>query len=512
MLFRSNIDNSVSSASSHSPPDLQSVIDPSDPSSPVTSLPTIPSTGQLPVLAEKEEPKTSMPHPLIAELSKISHRYNDFQRAFRDCHLALEGLKSSLGPSTSTTSLNRQFNRLTGGKPPELSLTHTSIIPTDVLQAAVSRLDDYTEDVRVEVEIRVSDEEVLAKGYEVLLCVPGALHSTSAPDSSLLSPALQAKQPEDQLHHDQSEPGQDQDFDFNDSSSIPPTQSELEIQIKAFITGTDKSVIKAREGFSKKLADVQHDIAVLKRAIHNPDPEMTIAHGPELSSSQTPTTPETEGRGWASWIRSPSGPPFSASAVTPSAKHFGGLGSSSTFGSIMTSPHRLNGAPSLNQSSNSATFVNGDGSSWMPGAGEGRRRGGRDDILGRLGLRVPMPNFDAIVHQTVLPPSSGWGWNGLSPTMPAPMKQRSVSSTMYMLGLGAPPMMATSRSRGTSSNSSTGPQKGNDPAVAANAGVASDNEKMSMGLVNVGRGDKFTGVEDETTDSETEDEQDIEVE
>jgi hypothetical protein len=74
----------------------------------------------------------------------------------------------------------------------------------------------------------------------------------------------------------------------------------------------------------------------------------------------------------------------------------------------------------------------------MQGAGGGRRGEGRDDILGRLGLRVPMPIFDSTVHQPVMPSSSssGWGWNGLSPTMPTPMKQISVSSTMYMLGLG----------------------------------------------------------------------------
>ena len=504
------LDDPVSSAPPHSPPNLQLAVDPLDPLNPVTSLPTVPSTGLPPVLSERE---LMTPHPLLAELSKISHRYDDFQRAFRDCHLALEGLKASLGLS-STTSLNRQLNRPTGEKPPELTLTRISIIPTDVLHAAVSRLDDYTEDVRVEIEIRISDEEVLAKGYEVLLCVPGALYSASAPESSLLSPSLQYNQPQHQLHHDQLQPsGEYQDLNFKESSSIPPTQPELEIQVRAFVLGTDLSVVKAREGFSKKLEDVQHDIAVLKRAIHNPDPEMTIAHGPELSS-QTPTTPESEGRGWASWIRSPSGPPFSASAVTPSAKHFGGLGSSSTFGSIMTSPHRMSHSPSLNQSNNSATFVNGNGSSWIQGAGGGRRG---DDILGTLGLRVPMPIFDSTVHQPVTPSSSagGWGWNGLSPTMPTPLKQRSISST-YMLGLGAPPLLsrALNRSRGTN-NSSTGPRKGNDPAVAVNMGLESDNEMMQssgpISLVDVGRGDKFTSVEDETTDAETEDDdQDIE--
>ena len=499
-----NLNDSISSTSPHSPSNLYSVVDPVVPSNPVISLPTVPSTGQPPVLAEKEELKPSIPHPLLAELSKISHRYDDFQRSFRDCHLALEGLKASLGVS-STISLNRQFNRPTGQKPPELTLT--PIIPTDVLHAAVSRLDDYTEDVRVEVEIRISDEEVLAKGYEVLLCVPGALYSSSAPESSLLSP----NQHQHQIHHDQSQPpfssqsytdhDEDRDFNSKDSSSIPPTQSELETQVQAFINGTDPSVIKACESFSKKLEDVQHDIAVLKRVIHNPDPEMMMADGLELPS-QTPTTPETGGRGWASWIRTPSGPPLSASAATA------GLGSSSTFGSIMTSPHRLNHSPSLNQRSNSATLVNGNGSSWMQGAGGGKRGGGRDDILGRLGLKVPMPIFDSAMHQPVLPTSSsssGWGWNGLSPTMPTRMKQRSVSSTMYMLGLGAPPMMTAAHSRGTSS-SSTGPQKGNDSAVV---GVESDNEMMPSR----GRGDEFTSVGDETTDAETEeDEQDDEVE
>ena len=509
------IDDSTSPASLHSPSDLYSVVDPAVPLTSVTPPPTVSSTGQLPVLAEQEA-KIPTPHPLLTELAKISHRYDDFQRSFRDCHLALEALRASLGPS------DNQFNRPTGAKPAELKLT--PIIPIDIFHAAVSRLDDYTEDVRVEVEIRISDEEVLAKGYEVLLCVPGALHSSSsASEPSPLSP-LQDDQRQRQLHRHQSHhlsqspPSQSysdygEDQDLEDSSSLPPTQSELEIQVQAFITGTDPSVAKACESFSKKLEDVQHDIAILKRAIHDPDPEMMMDDGP----FQTPTTPETGGRGWSSWIRSPSGPPFSASAATASAKHFGALGPSPTFGSIMTSPRRLNHPPPHNlgnQRSSSATFVNGNEASWMQGGGGGRR-GAKDDILGRLGLRVPMPIFDSAVHQPAPPSSSssGRGWNVLSPTMPTPMKQRSVSSTMYMLGLGASPMMTAARSRGTS-NSSTGSQKGDNPRGA----VGSVNEMPSGGPVSspdVGRGDKFINVNvgHETTDTETEgDEQDVDVE
>ena len=490
------VDDSASSALLLPPSDLYSVVDPMIPSNSVTCRPISP-TGQPPVLAE-QEPKIPTPHPLLAELAKISHRYDDFQRSFRDCHLALEGLKASLEPSSSTTtSLNHRFKRPTGDKPPELTLT--PIIPIDILHAAVSRLDDYTEDVRVEVEIRISDEEVLAKGYEVLLCVPGALYSSSASEPLLSS--LQVNRDERQLHHDHPQFSSQSysDYDENqdlDSSSLPPTQSELEIQVQAFITGTDSSVTKACEGFSKKLEDVQHDIAVLKRAIHDPDPETMVGDEPELSS-QTPTTPESGSRAWASWIRSPSGPPFSASAATASAKNFG------PYGGIMMSPHRLNHPPSLQRSS-SATFVNGNGSSWMQGAGGGRR-GGKDDILGKLGLRVPMPMFDSAMPP--LSTSIGQGWNGLSPTMPISMKQRSVSSTTYMLGLGSSPMMTAALSRVTSIQ--VGPQKG-DHLVAMGVNVVPVNEISSggpIGLVDVRRGVKYN-VEPEMIYTGTEPEKD----
>ena len=475
-----------------SPPNLFSVVDPAVTSNPIISLPITSSTGQLPILAEKEKPKSPTPHPLLAELAKISHRYDDFQRSFRDCHLALEDLKASLSASSSATSSNHQFNpssiytsRPAGDKPPELVLT--PMIPIDILHAAVSRLDDYTEDVRVEVEIRISDEEVLAKGYEVLLCVPGALYSSSTPAPSLLSPALQPYQDYDK----------DQSFALEDSQSVPPTQSELEIQVQAFIAGTDPSVTKACEGFTRKLEDVQHDIAVLKRAIHDPNPEEMMSDGHEFSS-QTPTVPETGGRGWASWIRSSSGPSTPVSATTTAGKH---LGPSPTFGSIMTSPHRLKHSPSLNMNGHA------NGPSWMQRGGGGRG-GGRDDILGRLGLRVPMPIFDS-VHQPVPPSSSpasmeGWGWNGLSPTMPTPIKKRSVSSTMYMLGLGAAPMMTATRSRGPSNSYTTESQKGED-----SVGVGSVNETESrgpIGLVEMGRVGKVANIrhDSETTDEETE--------
>lgn len=130
---------------------------------------------------------------------------------------------------------------------------------------------------------------------------------------------------------------------------------------------------------------------------------------------------------------------------------------------------------------------------------------GRNDNLGRLGLRVPMPIFDSPLPSLSSSSAAigGWGWNGMSPTRPALKKQRSVLSTMYLLGLGSSPMITATRSR----DMSTGPQKGDDPAAVV--GVESVNEMESkgpIGLVGVG------GDEHDTTDTETEDEQDADVE
>jgi hypothetical protein len=41
----------------------------------------------------------------------------------------------------------------------------------------LARLDDFSEDARVELEIRLADEERIARGYATLLAVPGAITS-----------------------------------------------------------------------------------------------------------------------------------------------------------------------------------------------------------------------------------------------------------------------------------------------------------------------------------------------
>jgi hypothetical protein len=41
----------------------------------------------------------------------------------------------------------------------------------------LARLDDFSKDARVELEIRLADEERIARGYATLLAVPGAITS-----------------------------------------------------------------------------------------------------------------------------------------------------------------------------------------------------------------------------------------------------------------------------------------------------------------------------------------------
>ncbi|KAF8881486.1 hypothetical protein BD779DRAFT_1675431 [Infundibulicybe gibba] len=124
------------------------------------------------------------PHPLIAQLAQTRHRYDDLKHTFE------------------------------------------------------TRLSDYTEDARVELEIRIADEELLARGFETILSIPGALShsstSTGAGDDS------------------------------------PPSQTEVEAQIEAFVSGAEPSVQRSLQTFTRKLTDVQHDIAALKRTIQTP--------------------------------------------------------------------------------------------------------------------------------------------------------------------------------------------------------------------------------------------------
>ncbi|PPQ71068.1 hypothetical protein CVT24_009869 [Panaeolus cyanescens] len=410
-------------------PSAEGIITPSD-------TPELPSIPLPEVLSVEPKPKPQPePHPLLSALSQVSKRYDILQRSFRDCHLALESLKSSLRDQPISQS----------------SAMHA--VQPEIFRAALNRLDDYTEDARVELEIRVSDEALLIRGYETILSVPGAFSSSTVRREELAI--------------------LDQDDD-------EPTQNEVEAQIVAFVDGTDPAVKRAQDTFTRKLEDVQHDIAALKRAIHDPDAFALppSANTPDMASpaltpssstfnlAETQRSEDTTSKGgWTSWIRGGSSRP---SSPAPQA---------STFGSIMTAP-RLRPSPSTASLHSNNQQAQSLGYGQPPGLQrpQGQRRGSflgfgmgssqpdtRYDPLAPLALKVPMPDFgrmvsDSVGHSTAsMQPGSaglptphsahgfnlGFGFPGVvSPTTPlapgsaAPMRARTVS-TMYMLGLGA---------------------------------------------------------------------------
>ncbi|KAG6838412.1 hypothetical protein C0991_011796 [Blastosporella zonata] len=120
----------------------------------------------------------------------------------------------------------------------------------------------------------MADEALVVRGFETLLSVPGAL----------ATPTHQSG---------------DQDQDTM-------THSDVEMQVQAFVSGTDPSVSKAMRNLSRKLEDVEHDIAALQRAMHNADEEPPAPPAPSDSV--------TSG-GWSSWIRSTPASPASPAPV-----------------------------------------------------------------------------------------------------------------------------------------------------------------------------------------------------
>ncbi|KAH6887333.1 hypothetical protein BKA70DRAFT_1122250, partial [Coprinopsis sp. MPI-PUGE-AT-0042] len=418
--------------------------------SPVSLSPLPISTTQLPLSTPRPEPPplptspppslsvpqspipkpVPLPHHLLEPLQRVKGRYEDIQRGFRDCHTSLESLKTLLAS-------------------PRLENDSVGPIPFEILRVALDRLNDFVEDARVELEIQTSDEELLAKGYETLLAIPGAMGAVSP---SPLSTSLSA-------------------------AAI----SETERQIEAFVYGTDANVRKARATFDRKLEDAQHDIAALKRAIHDPD-SLTVTsdssppsshdalgiltptsasttpnsrllsplptHGaPNLlleSESVEATTPasSTTPSSWSSWIRRGSSP---APPTTPAT-------APASFGNIMTSP-RLRHSPSLQGGLRTKSLAPSSHS--QPSDG---------DVLQGLGLRIPMPKFTLEMANRMQkqgsekrgslgPGGVGQGVGGVVSPLGATMQKARTTSAMYMLGLGG---RAVSGPVGTSSTTRIG--------------------------------------------------------
>lgn len=281
------------------------------------------------------EPLQTPQHPLLAELRAVARRYDDIQKSFKDCHLALQDLKKNIGDATPAGTQG-------------------------LFSMALERLSDFTEDARVELEIRIADEALLARGFETLLAIPAAMAG------GIVDPRK------------------------------APTIDED--QIAAFVSGSDPNVQRAEQSLRRKLEDVEHDIAALKRAIFEMDtPPVT----PEVVS---PLSPSGNGNGngnvaavgnnggWSSWIRGGRG---------------GGNGSPSsspiqpTFGDVMTSP-KLRHVRSMH-----LHLRNGSTES-IP------------DPFAHMGLRVAMPRAQRAV-----------------PTVESRGIRPRTLSTMYMLGIGA---------------------------------------------------------------------------
>ncbi|KAH6886740.1 hypothetical protein BKA70DRAFT_1236403 [Coprinopsis sp. MPI-PUGE-AT-0042] len=406
-----------------------------------------------------------LPHHLLEPLQRVKGRYEDIQRGFRDCHTSLESLKTLLAS-------------------PRLENDSVGPIPFEILRVALDRLNDFVEDARVELEIQTSDEELLAKGYETLLAIPGAMGavspsplvggSYSSLSSSAASLAASSSSGDGKCHAAVSS--------LAESTSLSAAAiSETERQIEAFVYGTDANVRKARATFDRKLEDAQHDIAALKRAIHDPD-SLTVTsdssppsshdalgiltptsasttpnsrllsplptHGaPNLlleSESVEATTPasSTTPSSWSSWIRRGSSP---APPTTPAT-------APASFGNIMTSP-RLRHSPSLQGGLRTKSLAPSSHS--QPSDG---------DVLQGLGLRIPMPKFTLEMANRMQkqgsekrgslgPGGVGQGVGGVVSPLGATMQKARTTSAMYMLGLGG---RAVSGPVGTSSTTRIG--------------------------------------------------------
>ncbi|KAJ7216759.1 hypothetical protein C8J57DRAFT_1483047 [Mycena rebaudengoi] len=122
--------------------------------------------AQMPLDALPAKALENDTHQLLSDLETASKHYDTLQRAFRDCHFALRELHAALGPSSPT---------FTAPLPANL---HTVLTAKQhaVLRNAVERLHNCTEDERVELEMRVADEQVPARGIAttILQLQPGS--------------------------------------------------------------------------------------------------------------------------------------------------------------------------------------------------------------------------------------------------------------------------------------------------------------------------------------------------
>ncbi|KAL0946430.1 hypothetical protein HGRIS_012653 [Hohenbuehelia grisea] len=338
------------------------------------------TNGNITLTIPSQDIPSNPPHPLLADLLAAGKRYDTIQRAFLDCHLALQDLKTLISPSPAGSSTSPH--------------PHPS-----VLQVALERLDDYTEDARVELEIRIADEALLARGYETLLTIPTAL------DAAVMTPSPTTTRGFDI-------PSQNMASVRSRSMSLLPDGTSVEAEIQAFASGTDPAVVKALQSFEDKLENVRHDIAIIKRVAHEEELSGTPAH--ELVSPISPPPSSSSSSSWTSWIR---GSPTSPGTQQPAP----------TFGSIMTTPslRHSSSRSTLNSSRRTSDAQQTTLGVGWPSTSPPSARASADP-LAALGLKVPMPVYAFGVRKEGMvsrKPEDGF-------------RARSISG-VYMLGLGA---------------------------------------------------------------------------
>ncbi|KAJ7473794.1 hypothetical protein B0H11DRAFT_2429684 [Mycena galericulata] len=357
-------------------------MDPADappPSAPEPPLraPTPPAPA--PALAPPAPPPPPT-HPLLADLAAASKRYDALQRAFRDCHLALEELRAVLlrAPDNALAHVpsdaNANASYANANALPRVNGNgHGTALDARVLRGAVERLHDYTEDARVELEIRVADGRVLARGWETLVGMPASSSASSADGGG----------------------GRTHEHGDGDGAA------EVRRQIAEFV----QRDAQAQAAFARKLEDVEHDIGAVKRVVYAPPSEEGSFVPLEPMFPVTPDADaerENDGgggggaRGWASWLRS--GTPSPAYADAPP-----------TFGSVMTSPR-------LRHSASAARLGRRD------------QQQQRNPFEG-LGLRVAMPAYVSQPQQQQQQQAQAQEEARVVP------RQRTISG-VYMLGLG----------------------------------------------------------------------------
>lgn len=196
---------------------------------PATTTATIsPSHAKMPLESDVDE-HASQTVATIQGLKKCELRYEDIQTALNDCHDALSALQASVIERTNE-------GKEKGG----------AIII--FLPAAVERLYDYCEDARVELEILIADEARISQGYETLLNLRSDKEAGSTGQEALLE------------------------------------------KIDVFVKGTDPAIVKARSVFEGKLENLMHDIATIKRALHE---DMSTPDGAEAQTGIAFPTAQT---------------------------------------------------------------------------------------------------------------------------------------------------------------------------------------------------------------------------